>query len=106
MNTTDKPLIPYLELGSAFVLGMAVGVAVKKSFKVLLVIVGLGLILIFSLEHQGAIHVNEANLESSIAIGVDKFQSMISFLENRLESYQATGRMSAIAGFLVGLKYA
>jgi len=106
MNDENQTLIPYLELGSAFALGLAVGYALKKSFKLLLVLFGAGLLFVFYLEHQGAVNVNEENLQNIATIGVNGFQATLEFLQNRLDQYKGTGSMSAIAGFLVGLKYA
>ena len=106
MNEESQPLIPYLELGSAFVLGLAVGYVVKKSFKLLLFLFGLGLGLVFFLEYQGAVNVNEENLQNVATMGTKGFQSTLVFLQNRLDQYKGTGSMSAIAGVLVGLKYA
>lgn len=106
MNDEGQVYIPYLELGSAFTLGLAVGYAIKKSFKLLLVLFGAGLMFVFYLEHQGAVNINEENLQNVATMGVNGFQSTLEFLQNRLHQYKGTGSMSAIAGFLIGLKYA
>ncbi len=100
----EKTMIPYLEMGGAFVLGLSIGYAIKKSFKVLLLVLGLGLIFVFLLENQGAITINEAMLQSKIELGMDSFQAMLVYFKERLGEYTAMGSMSAVAGFLVGLK--
>ena len=104
MKEMSQSSFPYLEMGSAFVIGLAVGIALKKSFKLLLVLLGLGLIFVFVLENQNMISVNEANLQNAISIGGDQFQQMVIFLQHRVEQYKAVGSASAIAGFFVGIK--
>jgi len=104
MKETSEFSFPYLEMGSAFIIGLAVGIALKKSFKVLLVLLGLGLIFVFMLENQNIISVNEDNLQNAITIGSDQFQKIAIFLQHRVEQYKSVGSASAIAGFFVGIK--
>ncbi len=106
MNTDIEFTFPYLEMGSAFVLGFAIGMALKKGLKLLLILMGLGLIFLFLLEQKGAVSLNEENLELMISSGVEWFQSLYLLLEERLQNYKAIGSMSAISGLLAGLKYA
>ena len=100
----EETLFPYLEMGGAFVIGLSIGFVLKKSFKLLLLFLGLGLIFVFLLERQGAVNVNEENLQNIVSMGMDSFKSMAAFLQNRLEHYHSLGAMSAIAGFFVGIK--
>jgi uncharacterized membrane protein (Fun14 family) len=99
--TTDAPL-PYLELGSSFLIGLAVGYFIKKSFKIVLFILGFSLILIFFMESQGVLTLNEQVLEKSISEGSTYFEFIVSSLQERITSFK-TG-IGAGAGFLVGLK--
>jgi uncharacterized membrane protein (Fun14 family) len=99
--TADSP-IPYLELGSSFLIGLAVGYFIKKSFKIVLFILGFSLILIFFMESQDILTVNDQVLEKSISTGSTYFEFLVSSIQDRITSFQ-TG-IGAGAGFLVGLK--
>ena len=99
--TADAPL-PYLEMGSSFLIGLAVGYFIKKSFKIVLFILGFSLIMIFFMESQGVLTVNEDVLEKSISTGSTYFEFLVSSIQDRITSFQ-TG-IGAGAGFLVGLK--
>jgi len=96
--------IPYLEMGSGFMLGLSVGYVVKKSFKLLLLLTGLAVILIFILENKGIIILNELVLDQSIALGTKGFKHFIFWLQERLGALKIAGGAGAAAGFLVGLK--
>jgi len=94
--------IPYLELGSSFLIGLAVGYFIKKSYKIVLFILGFSLILIFFMESQDILTVNDQVLEKSISTGSTYFEFLVSSIQDRITSFQ-TG-IGAGAGFLVGLK--
>jgi len=99
--TTDTPL-PYLEMGSSFLIGLAVGYFIKKSFKIVLFILGFSLILIFFMESQDILTVNDQVLEKSISAGSTYFEFLVSSIQDRITNFK-TG-IGAGAGFLVGLK--
>ena len=96
--------LPYIEMGSVFLIGLAVGYFLKKSFKVLLMVVGMGLVLIFALEHQKVVTINEDALNHIMTAGSEQFQLFAAFLKERLEKLEIKGGISAVAGFFVGLK--
>ena len=101
----DKEMItPYLNMGGSFLLGLSIGFALKKSLKVLILIFGLGAIFIFLLEHQGIVTLNEDTLSTQISYVAEQMKNMIALLKARLGEYQTSGTMSAVAGFVVGLK--
>ena len=98
---SSQSAFPYLEMGGSFVLGLAMGYALKKSFKVLLLLLGLGLIFVFILENQGAVSINEENLQTMIGAGMHNFKAFALFLQHRLEAYGSVGTLSAIIiGFM------
>ena len=99
--TADSP-IPYLEMGGSFLIGLAVGYFIKKSFKIVLFILGFSLILIFFAESQDILTVNDQILEKSISAGSTYFEFLVSSIQDRITNFQ-TG-IGAGAGFLVGLK--
>jgi uncharacterized membrane protein (Fun14 family) len=104
VGQADGFQFPYLEMGSGFMIGMSVGYVVKKSFKLLLFLLGISIIAIFVLERQGILVLNETALDQNVSLGMEAFQTFTAFLKERLASLKLAGGASAIAGFLVGLK--
>jgi uncharacterized membrane protein (Fun14 family) len=103
-QTAEGLGIPYLEMGSGFMMGLSVGYVVKKSFKLLLLLLGIGLITIFVLENQGILVLNESALDQSVSLGTEGFKHFALWLKERLSSLKIAGGASAVAGFVVGLK--
>ena len=99
--SADSPL-PYLEMGSGFVIGLAVGFFIKKSFKIVLFILGFALIATFYMESQGIFTINDKVLEESIGNGVKYFDYLVSAVKERITGFQSGA--GALAGFIVGLK--
>jgi uncharacterized membrane protein (Fun14 family) len=94
--------IPYLEMGTGFIIGLAVGFFIKKSFKIVLFILGFALVVTFYMESQGIFTINEQVLEQQIASGAEYFDYLVAALKERITSLESG--VSAGAGFLVGLK--
>jgi len=97
----DTPL-PYLEMGSSFVIGLAVGFFIKKSFKMVLFILGFALIASFYMESQGIFTINDKVLEESVSNGMQYFDYLVAAVKERITSFQSG--VGAVAGFVVGLK--
>jgi len=97
--------LPYLEMGSGFLVGLSVGYFLKKSFKVILVLMGLVVVALFVLESKGVIVINESNFDSTVTAGAGAFKTFAGFLQERLGRFTFAGGGSAIAGFLTGLKW-
>ena len=102
--TPQTPLIPYVDMGVGFLIGLSIGYVLKKSFKILLFILGLSMIGLFVLESKGMMTLNESSIESTVGHMSGLFQDFGIFLKNRLETFQFSKGASAIAGFLLGLK--
>ncbi len=108
MEETLKGLnleLPYLEMGSGFLIGLSVGYFLKKSFKVILVLMGLVVVAMFVLESKGVITINESSLDQTVSAGANTFKVFANFLKERLGAFTFAGGGSAIAGFLTGLKW-
>ena len=103
-NVGETPF-PFLEMGTSFVIGLAIGYFLKKSFKFLLLILGLGLVLLFVLESQGMFHVDDQTIQNGVSSGVDSFQGVVSMLKERLSNMELTTGAGAVAGFFAGLKF-
>jgi len=99
--SSDTPL-PYLEMGSSFVIGLAVGFFIKKSFKMVLFVLGFALIASFYMESQGIFTINNQVLEESITNGMQYFDYLVAAVKERITSFQSG--VGAVAGFVVGLK--
>ena len=96
--------LPFLEMGSGFMIGLSVGYVVKKGFKLMLLLMGLAIIGVFVLENQGLITLNETALDQSASLSIETFKNFALFLKERLIALKASGGASAVAGFVVGLK--
>ncbi len=103
-GTSEHQILPYLEMGTGFLIGLSIGYVLKKSFKILLFLTGIALIAVFVLESQGVIELNEAHLQESVSHGVDTFKQFALFLQERLERFKVSSGLSAVAGFFLGLK--
>jgi len=95
---------PFLDMGTSFIIGLAVGYFLKKFFKIMILILGLGLVVIFVLESKGTIHVDDQAISNGVSGGVSWFQDLIAMLKNRLSTMQLTTGAGAIAGFAAGIK--
>ena len=49
-TTAHSSPFPFLEMGTSFVIGLAIGYFFKKFFKILLLLLGLGIVVLFVLE--------------------------------------------------------
>ena len=103
-GASQEQMIPYLEMGTGFLIGLSIGYVLKKSFKILLFLMGIALIAVFVLESQGVIQLDETHLQESVSHGVDTFKQFALFLKERLERFHVGSGLSAVAGFLIGLK--
>ncbi|CAA6828377.1 MAG: Unknown protein [uncultured Sulfurovum sp.] len=103
-TTQQETLIPYLDMGTGFLIGLAVGYTLKKSFKLLLLLLGLYIIAIFVLENKGMMSINEASLENTVTNLFSKFKEFVIFLKDRLSNFQFSKGISTVAGFALGLK--
>jgi len=95
--------IPYLEMGWGFALGLSVGYALKKSLKIMLLVVGLGFIFVFVLENNEVVKIDDTHLKELIESSIVSIDSWITFLQERIGKYES-GQVSALVGFIFGLK--
>ena len=100
----SEPTLPYLEMGTTFLIGLSVGYVFIKSFKLLLFLTGIAVIALFFMEHQGIIVLNEIKLQEGVGTFFEKFKQSFGFLKDRLSQMHAGSGASALAGFAIGLK--
>jgi uncharacterized membrane protein (Fun14 family) len=101
LPSAESPLA-YLEMGTGFIIGLAVGYFIKKSFKAVLFILGFALIITFYMESQGIFVINEQVLEQSISSGAEYMEYMVAAIKERITGFQSG--VGAGTGFLVGIK--
>jgi uncharacterized membrane protein (Fun14 family) len=104
-SSVGDTAFPFLEMGTSFVIGLAIGYFVKKSFKFLLLFLGLGLVTLFILESQGYFHVDDQVIQDGVSTGVDSFQNVVNMLKERLSNMELSSGAGAVAGFFAGLKF-
>ena len=102
---TSSSAFPFLELGTSFVIGLAIGFFMKKFFKILLLILGFGLVILFVMESQGISTVDEQALDAGVSTGIDSFKGLVAMLKDRLSNMTITSGAGAVAGFFAGLKF-
>lgn len=102
---TSSSGFPFLEMGTSFVIGLAIGYFMKKFFKILLLILGLGLVILFVMESQGISTVDEQALENGVSTGIDSFKGLVAMLKERLSNMTISTGAGAVAGFFAGLKF-
>lgn len=94
----------FLRLGFSFMVGLAIGYALKVAFKIALVLGGLSLILLFGLQYGGVIAVDWAGMEA----GYDSFIDWLAAYGGALKDFIADNLSSAAsftAGLLLGLRF-
>ena len=101
----DGSAFPFLEMGTSFVIGLAIGYFLKKFFKLFLLLTGLALVVLFVLESKGTIHIDDKMIESGVSSGVDSFQGLVAMVKDRLSNMKISSGASAVAGFFAGIKF-
>lgn len=90
-------------VGAPFVIGLAVGYFSKKILRLSLFLGGAAIVLLFVTEYYGITHVPDEQLQNAATAATGIVQQSGSFLMERLSHITCKG-VSAVAGFLVGLK--
>ena len=104
-TTAHSSPFPFLEMGTSFVIGLAIGYFFKKFFKILLLLLGLGIVILFVLESKGSIHLDDKMIENGVSNGIDSFQGLVTMVKDRLSHMKLSSGASAIAGFFAGIKF-
>jgi len=93
----------YKELGAAFMFGLTLGYSLKKSFKLLLLVIILGIGLIFWF--NGKVNSIDSSLTlNSFDTISNIFNYIVDIISNRVSKFSSIGFVSMLIGFLVGLK--
>jgi uncharacterized membrane protein (Fun14 family) len=93
----------FLKLGFSFMVGLAIGFALKIAFKIALVVGGLILLALFALQYTGVVDISWSGVEV-------RYDSWISWLSARAGAFfdfigdNLTSTASFLAGLAIGLK--
>ena len=90
-------------VGTPFVMGLAVGYFAKKMLLMTLFLCGGAIVLLFVGEYYGINEINDINLQEAADSAADVAKQSGDFLVKRLSSITSKG-VSAAGGFFVGLK--
>jgi len=102
MNSLNN--ISYEYLTSGFLLGLSVGYFLKKSFKLMLFILGLSVVGFFLFEHNTNIELDNGTILNSFDTILKFLNEFIKFIYAKVTNIETEGGAGAIAGFLFGLK--
>ena len=91
-------------VGAPFVIGLAVGYFAKKVLKVALFLAGGAIVFLFVSEYYGMTTLSDSGLQNAADAATNMARQSGGFLMDRLSRISAKG-VSAVAGFLVGLKF-
>jgi len=92
-----------IHITAAFLIGMAVGYALKKSFKILIFLLGILLAVLFLLQSKGVIEIHTLRLDDTVQSLLRSIQSIFETLRDALSRHPSEG-VSTSAGFAYGLK--
>lgn len=91
-------------VGAPFVIGLAVGYFAKKVLKIALFLAGGAIVLLFVTEYYGMTTLSDNGLQSAANAATNIAKESGGFLMDRLSRISTKG-VSAVVGFLVGLKF-
>jgi uncharacterized membrane protein (Fun14 family) len=94
----------FLKLGFSFIVGLAVGFALKVAFKIALIVGGVLLIALFAFQYGGIIDVNWTGMQTHY----DGFVDWLAAYAGALKDFMADNLSSAAsfsAGLLLGLRF-
>lgn len=91
-------------VGAPFVIGLAVGYFAKKVLKIALFLAGAAIVFLFVSEYYGITTLSDNGLQSAANTATNMAKESGGFLMERLSRISAKG-VSAVGGFLVGLKF-
>ena len=90
-------------VGTPFVMGLAVGYFAKKMLLMTLFLCGAAIVLLFVGEYYGITEISDVNLQEAANTATDAAKQSGDFLVKRLSGIPSKG-VSAAGGFFVGFK--
>jgi len=90
-------------VGTPFVMGLAVGYFAKKMLFMTLFLCGAAIVLLFVSEYYGIAEISDVNLQQAVDSATGVVKQSGDFLVKRLSRITSKG-VSAVSGFFVGFK--
>jgi uncharacterized membrane protein (Fun14 family) len=90
------------QLGSGFLLGFCVGFALKKGIKILALLIGFSLIILFALEYYGLKSTNDDQIIEMVQSSRGYLEYGLTTLKTRITNLELSGGIGAVAGFKFG----
>ncbi|MCF7966432.1 FUN14 domain-containing protein [Methylobacter sp. Wu8] len=90
-------------VGTPFVIGLAVGYFAKKMLRTVLFLGGAAIVLLFVAEYYDVIDITDEKLQHAASAATEAAKSSGGFLVDRLTSVTSKGA-SGVGGFFVGFK--
>jgi len=90
-------------VGTPFVIGLAVGYFAKKMLRTVLFLGGAAIVLLFVAEYYDIIDITDEKLQHAASAATEAAKSSGGFLVDRLTSVTSKGA-SGVGGFFVGFK--
>ena len=90
-------------VGTPFVMGLAVGYFARKMLLMALFMCGAAIVLLFVSEHYGITEISDINLQKAAHTATDAVKQSGDFLVHRLSGITSKS-VSAVGGFFVGFK--
>ncbi len=109
MNEVSKESIlnnmPLGQISSGFMIGLSVGYFLKKSFKLLLFMLGLATVAIFWFNSKGLLSIDNSSIMSIFDTFLYSLKSSYSFVYEHIKALEPIAGASIVAGFFTGLKF-
>lgn len=104
MSTTQEEIRSLsFEVGSGFLLGLAIGYVLKKFFRIIMILFFTWIISLFAAEYYGIINVHSDNIVNAADHASEAGTRVLLWLRYRLESM--TGNtIGLVLGFFTGLR--
>ena len=90
------------ELSSFFLLGFSIGYFLKKSFKIMLLLLGIIIFILFWFDNVNSIEI--VNDSISLNSFLELFKLFMQYIYNKVSNLEITRGVVIIVGFLFGLK--
>jgi len=93
------------KFGASFIFGFVVGYLLKKSIKLMLLVIVIGVIALFWLDDNRLQEIKNIDFATSFDRSVELFKMFGNFIYEKIGGIDQSSGIGLIAGFLVGLKF-
>jgi len=93
------------KFGASFIFGFTVGYLLKKSIKLMLFVLIVGVIALFWLDNSKIAEIKNYDFSSSLDRIVELFKMFGTFIYEKIGEIDQSSGIGLVAGFLLGLKF-